>query len=707
LRRLIGIGFCVFSATQSFSAPAVTLAWDANPEPNIAGYKLSYGTVAGVYPNVINVGLIPEASVTGLVDGTNYFFTVSAINTVGVQSLNSNEISYVAASPVLLPSNTWTLKYVDSEDPQGYAAINAFDGNPNTFWHTEWRLNAPPPPHEIQIDLGSVQNIDGFRYLPRQDEWSNGNVGQFEFYVSLDGVDWGSPVATGAMAHTRDPSVVRFVAKSGKYIRLRGLTDASGGPYMNVAELGVLQASTTPVANQAPNGVPMNSATPEDSALSLSLQGTDAEGDSLGFAVVSAPTKGILSGTAPNLTYTPSENFNGSDSFAFVVNDATSTSLPATVSIAVTAVNDAPVALSNSATTEENCTVPITLTGTDAEGSVLSYTILGGPANGTLGGAAPNLTYTPAVNFSGSDAFTFQVNDGSANSASARISITVIAGKTNSVPVFSVNSLVCPEGIEKAIYGGSTLVAIDPDAGDTITYSKVSGPTWLVVANPGLLSGTPPSGSAGTNLFTVRATDSAGGFTDANLQIIIKANTLPLPWTLSRVGNANIAGSATYTAPIFTISGAGMLAGTEDSGNFGWQTFAGDGEIIARVSKLSNTGSGTRVGVMIRESLAPNSRQIFMGVDGVGNYQLLRRLTTAGSTARTTRAAIVGAKLWVRLVRAANVVTGYQSIDGIAWTKVGKCTVVLPNNCHVGLWVSSGDNQMLNTSGFSGVVVTP
>ena len=159
----------------------MTLAWDANPETDIASYKLSYGTASGIYPNVINVGLNTATSVTGLVDGTDYFFTVSAINSAGVQSPNSSEISYVAVSPVLLPSNTWTVNYVDSEDRQGYPAVNAFDGDPNTYWHTEWRLNAPPPPHEIQINLGSNQSIDGFRYLPRQDTGFNGNVGQYEF----------------------------------------------------------------------------------------------------------------------------------------------------------------------------------------------------------------------------------------------------------------------------------------------------------------------------------------------------------------------------------------------------------------------------------------------------------------------------------------------------------------------------------------------
>ena len=66
------------------------------------------------------------------------------------------------------------------------------------------------------------------------------------------------------------------------------------------------------------------------------------------------PAHGTLSGTAPNLTYTPAANYNGADSFTFKVNDGTVDSAAATVSITVTAVNDAPVADAQSVTTAED-----------------------------------------------------------------------------------------------------------------------------------------------------------------------------------------------------------------------------------------------------------------------------------------------------------------------------------------------------------------
>ena len=91
------------------------------------------------------------------------------------------------------------------------------------------------------------------------------------------------------------------------------------------------------------------------------------------------PAHGTLSGTAPNLTYTPAANYNGADSFTFKVNDGTVDSAPATVSITVTPVNDAPVATPQSVSTAQNTAKAITLAGTDVDGSALTYTVVTQP----------------------------------------------------------------------------------------------------------------------------------------------------------------------------------------------------------------------------------------------------------------------------------------------------------------------------------------
>ncbi|MGC8744976.1 MAG: tandem-95 repeat protein, partial [Verrucomicrobiia bacterium] len=112
----------------------------------------------------------------------------------------------------------------------------------------------------------------------------------------------------------------------------------------------------TPV-NDAPVANPQSVTTDEDTAVNITLTGSDVENDPLTFAIVSGPTHGTLSGTPPNVTYTPAANFNGSDSFTFKVNDGTVDSAIATVNITVNSVNDAPVADSQNVTTDEDTAV--------------------------------------------------------------------------------------------------------------------------------------------------------------------------------------------------------------------------------------------------------------------------------------------------------------------------------------------------------------
>ncbi len=95
------------------------------------------------------------------------------------------------------------------------------------------------------------------------------------------------------------------------------------------------------------------------------------------------------------------------------------------MSITVTPVNDAPVANSQTVSAVEDVAQSITLTGSDTEGSPLSYIVVSLPANGTLTGTAPNLTYTPRANFNGTDSFTFKVNDGLLDSPTVTVTINV------------------------------------------------------------------------------------------------------------------------------------------------------------------------------------------------------------------------------------------------------------------------------------------
>lgn len=181
----------------------------------------------------------------------------------------------------------------------------------------------------------------------------------------------------------------------------------------------------TTIPNNPPVADDQPVTTDEDTSVPITLTATDADKDPLTYSIVSEPSHGVLTGEAPNVTYTPNANYNGADSFTFKANDGKADSNVATVSITVGPVNDAPVADDQSVETTQDTAVSITLTASDVDGDSLYYSIVSEPSHGTLSGTAPIVTYTPGTDYTGTDSFTFRANDETANSSIATVSIIV------------------------------------------------------------------------------------------------------------------------------------------------------------------------------------------------------------------------------------------------------------------------------------------
>jgi hypothetical protein len=124
---------------------------------------------------------------------------------------------------------------VGSEDTAGgNVAANAIDGDPETFWHTQWQPSVAPMPHELVIDLGGEVNLTGITYLPRQD-MSNGRIGQAEVLAD------GKPVASFNGRNDGNLQTVRFKAPvRARQLTLRITSEVGGNPFAAVAELDVL-----------------------------------------------------------------------------------------------------------------------------------------------------------------------------------------------------------------------------------------------------------------------------------------------------------------------------------------------------------------------------------------------------------------------------------------------------------------------------------
>ena len=76
------------------AAPSVTLAWNSSPDPTLVGYQLYYGTSSRNYSNIVPVGTGASATVSGLTPGVTYYFSVTSVNELGMESGYSDEISY-------------------------------------------------------------------------------------------------------------------------------------------------------------------------------------------------------------------------------------------------------------------------------------------------------------------------------------------------------------------------------------------------------------------------------------------------------------------------------------------------------------------------------------------------------------------------------------------------------------------------------------
>ncbi len=123
----------------------------------------------------------------------------------------------------------------------------------------------------------------------------------------------------------------------------------AGSPAIKAGENGVTmgayeysESEASVSVNQPPLANEQSFTINEDNALIIALKATDPENDALTYSLVTLPAYGTLSGTAPNLIYTPNLNYNGSDVFSFKVNDGTSDSSPANVYITILLVNDPP-----------------------------------------------------------------------------------------------------------------------------------------------------------------------------------------------------------------------------------------------------------------------------------------------------------------------------------------------------------------------------
>lgn len=451
--------------TAALHAASVGLAWNPNPEPDVIGYRVYRGTQSGVYDWVQDTGRSPSATVTDLQAGLVYYFVVTARNQAGLESSPSVEVRF--------------------EVPGG--------------------SGSRPVAHADSVSLetsGSIAlTLTG----------SDPDGGKLSFAIvdpPKHGTLSGSPPH---LTYTPDPG---FSGADSLQFTV------SDGGLVSVPATILIHVLT---ANQPPIALASSWSQSGTTSLSLTLDGDDPDGDPLAFLLTRLPSKGTLSGKAPNLTYQPFEGATGIDSFDFVVHDGIATSAPATVTIQLATANTPPVAHPRFLTVEADSTVPFTLRATDPEGDLLSFTVIEFPSHGVLSGSPPKVSYRPNPGFIGTDSLRFFASDGQFNSLPSIVTFTVVgANRPPTAQPFAVT------GRADASLP-LTLTGLDPD-GDSLSFQIVRLPTR------GTLSGSPPSllyqpapGFAGEDSFEFGVSDGSIFSSPATVSItVLPANQRPV-----------------------------------------------------------------------------------------------------------------------------------------------------------------------------------
>ncbi len=306
-----------------------------------------------------------------------------------------------------------------------------------------------------------------------------------------------------------------------------------------------LPATITILVGNNPAVTPLNITTNEDTPQAITLAGSSPNGFAISFSIVTPPAHGTLSGLRPNITYTPAANYNGPDSFTYRASDGFLISDPGTVTINVLPQNDAPTVVAQTVSTNEDTPKVITLTGNDIDGDALTFTVTSPPTNGTVSGAPPNVTYTPSMNFHGTDAFSFAASDGTASSAPSTISITI--NSVNDAPETNFDLLSVNEDESLAVAYAKRILKNDSDLNEggpgennnPLTASLVSAPAHasaFSLNSDGTFTYSPRPNFHGIDGFTYRAVDSLGAQSEPETVVIVvwAVNDAPVATPLAK-----------------------------------------------------------------------------------------------------------------------------------------------------------------------------
>lgn len=236
----------------------------------------------------------------------------------------------------------------------------------------------------------------------------------------------GSTVDNGDGTITYNPSA----SFSGTATFSYTVSDGQGG-----VDTALVTITVNAPSNNAPTALNDAAPTDEDTPVTVVVLGndTDADGDTLSVqSVTNSVNGGSVTTDGVTVTYTPAANFNGTDTFTYVVSDGRGGTDTGLVTISVTPVNDAPVAVDDNATVTQDSgakIINVLANDNDIDGGLLTVSLASSTTakGGSVTTNGDTVSYTPAAGFVGTDSFDYTITDDGGLTATATVTVEVNA----------------------------------------------------------------------------------------------------------------------------------------------------------------------------------------------------------------------------------------------------------------------------------------
>ena len=196
--------------------------------------------------------------------------------------------------------------------------------------------------------------------------------------------------------------------------------------------------------------------------------------------------------------------------------------------------------------------------------------------------------------------------------------------------------------------------------------------------------------------YRVKSYDSNGTSQASNVDEVF-IGELPGPWKNQEIGASITGGYTAFRDEKWFLNHKGSdTQHPSDHLQYLFQDLSGDGEVIARLADVTGPNNQSIAGMMIRESLDPESKMAFVGWNkDVNEYFLESRSTLGGGTSKVPHST-GAAPAWFRLNRTGDTFTGYYSVNGDNWVQVGQVVINMSDHVVIGAAVSNGgDNETL------------